>query len=137
MSLEVELVRRAYEALNAGNIDELVALCDPDFRLDMSDRVFNPATYQGEEGIRRFYDEVREVWESFVWEPEQLFERGEVIVALLHARGRGRGSALEIDRRTAMLWTVRGDRCLSLIFYGDRDRALEAAERTRDDAGLA
>src|SRR5215216_6359933 len=45
----VEIVRRAHEALNAGKLDELLTLCHPDFQLDMSDRVLNPATYQGGE----------------------------------------------------------------------------------------
>jgi ketosteroid isomerase-like protein len=55
----VEIVRRAHEALNAGNIDELVSLCHQDFQLDMSDRVLNPATYEGHDGIRQFYSEFR------------------------------------------------------------------------------
>lgn len=50
----VETVRRAHEALNAGEVETLIALCDSCFRLDMSDRVFNPAVYQGHEGIRAF-----------------------------------------------------------------------------------
>jgi len=66
----VEIVRRAHEALNSGDMDALIALCNEGFRLDMSDRVFNPAVYEGHDGIRRFYSEVRDVWESYVWEPD-------------------------------------------------------------------
>jgi len=71
----VGIVRRAHEALNAGNLDDLVTLCHPDFQLDMSDRVLNPATYQGHDGIRQFYSEVKDVWEHYVWEPEELLTR--------------------------------------------------------------
>jgi ketosteroid isomerase-like protein len=88
----VEIVRRAHEALNAGNIDELVTLCHQDFELDMSDRVFNPATYQGHDGIRQFFSEVQEVWDRYVWEPEEIRDEGAVVVALLRTEGRGRGS---------------------------------------------
>ena len=55
----MEIVRRAHEALNAGNLDELLTVCHPDFQLDMSDRVLNPATYQGHDGIRQFHSEVQ------------------------------------------------------------------------------
>jgi len=127
MSPAVELVQRALAALNAGAIDALVALCDRDFELDMSDRVFNPATYRGHDGIRQFHNEVLDVWERYVWEPEEVIEHGNRVVALVRTRGRGRGSGLEIDRQTAMIWTVRGDKALSLRFYRDRERALEAA----------
>ena len=63
-----EIVERAHQALNSGDIDALVELCDDEFRLDMSDRVFNPAVYQGHDGIRPFYAEVQDVWEVYVWE---------------------------------------------------------------------
>jgi ketosteroid isomerase-like protein len=121
-----EIVRDALNALNGGNIDALIRLCDHEFRLDMSDRVLNPAVYEGHDGIRRFYAEVGEVWESYTWEPEKLIESGEDVVALLRSSGRGRGSGIEIDRQTAMLWTVRGNRLTSLRFFRDHDEALQA-----------
>ena len=127
MSPAVALVRRALAALNGGNIEEFVAVCDRDFELDMSDRVFNPSTYRGHDGIKQFHAEVLEVWEHYVWEPEQILERGDAIVALVRTTGKGRGSGLEVDRETAMIWTVRGDKALSLRFYRDRGQALEAA----------
>jgi ketosteroid isomerase-like protein len=123
----VELVRRAHEALNDGDVDALVGLCDVAFRLDMSDRVLNPEVYDGHDGIRRFYAEVRDVWESYTWEPEKLLESRDQVVALLRSSSRGRGSGIELERRTAMLWTVRGDRLTSLRFFRDRLQALEAA----------
>lgn len=124
---DVDLVRRAYEALNRGEIEALVELCHPDFHLDMSERVFNPATYDGHDGIRRFYGEVREVWEKFQWEPKGLYDAGEQVVALLHSHGLGSGSGIEIDRDVAMVWTVRDGKAAALRFYLDQAEALKAA----------
>jgi ketosteroid isomerase-like protein len=123
----VKLVRLAHERLNEGDIDGLISLCDPDFELDMSARVLNPATYRGHEGLRRFYREVSEVWEEFRWEPLRLVEGADVVVALLHSHGRGRGSGIEMARDAAMVWTVRGGRAVSVRFYIDQAAALEAA----------
>jgi ketosteroid isomerase-like protein len=123
----VGIVRRAHEALNAGDIDALVALCDEGFRLDMSDRIFNPAVYEGHDGIRRFYSEVRDVWESYVWEPEELIEAGAAVVALVRSTGRGRGSGVEVDRQTAMVWSVREGQAIALRFFRDRGEALKGA----------
>ena len=121
----VEIVRRAHEALNSGDVDALIALCDSRFRLDMSDRVFNPAVFEGHEGIRRFHSEVRDVWESYVWEPEELIDAGCDVVALLRSRGRGRGSGVEVDRETAMVWSVRDGRATALRFFRNRGEALK------------
>jgi ketosteroid isomerase-like protein len=130
----IEIVRRAHEALNSGDMDALVALCDAEFRLDMSDRVFNPAVYEGHEGIRRFYSEVRDVWESYVWEPEELIEVGPDVVALLRSTARGRGSGVEVERETAMVWSVREGRATALRFFRDRDEALKTPPMGEADA---
>ena len=129
MSRRVETIRRAHEALNSGDVEGLVAICDPSFRLDMSDRVLNPAVYEGPEGIRQFVAEVHEAWETFTWEPEELVESGELVLALIRSTGRGRGSGLELDRQAAMLWTVPAERAVSLRFFRDRDAARRAAVR--------
>jgi ketosteroid isomerase-like protein len=126
-SQDVEIVQRAHDALNRGDMDAFVGLCAPGFRLDMSDRVFNPAVYEGHDGIRRFYSEVRDVWASYVWQPEEMIETGESIVALLRSTGRGRGSGVEVERETAMVWSVCEGRAMSVRFFRDRDKALQAA----------
>jgi ketosteroid isomerase-like protein len=122
-----EIVQRIHDALSAGDIDGVIALCAPDFRLDMSDRVFNPAVYEGHDGIRAFYSEVMEVWESFTWEPIELDERDGVVIAVLRSRGQGRGSGVQLDRRSAMIWRVEAGRATSLTFYRDPDEARAAA----------
>ena len=127
MSKRIEIVQRAHDALNSGDVEALVSECDPDFRLDMSDRVLNPAVYEGHDGIRRFLDEVREAWETFTWEPEELLESGDLVLSLIRSTGRGRGSGLELDRRAAMIWTVPAELVLSLRFFRDRAAAREAA----------
>src|SRR5436309_13810839 len=104
-SANVALVRRAHEALNNGDMDALIALCDSTFRLDMSDRVFNPAVYEGHAGIRRFHSEVRDVWESYVWEPAELIDAGCDVVSLLRSSGSGRVSGVQVERESAMVWS--------------------------------
>jgi ketosteroid isomerase-like protein len=132
MSARTEIVWRALESLNAGDVEGFVALCDADFRLDMSDRVFNPSVYEGHDGIRAFYAEVLDIWESFTWEPIEMHELDNLVVTVLHSRGKGRGSGLELDRRSAMLWRLDQHRALSLTFYRDPDEALAAVRDQAD-----
>jgi len=127
MSARTDIVRRAHDALNRGDAEALAALCAPDFRLDMSDRVFNPEVYSGHDGIRRFVAEVREVWETFTWEPTDVKEADDVVLALIHSVGRGRGSGVEIDRDSAMLWRIPQKTLLALTFYRDPSAARQAA----------
>jgi ketosteroid isomerase-like protein len=127
MSARTDIVRRAHDALNRGDAEGLAALCAPDFRLDMSDRVFNPEVYFGHDGIRRFMAEVHEVWETFTWEPTDIKEADDVVLALVHSVGHGRVSGLDIDRRSAMLWRIPDETLLALTFYRDPSAARRAA----------
>ena len=127
MSARAEVVQKAHDALNAGDVEALVSLCDPGVRLDMSDRVLNPAVYESHDGIRSFYAEVMEVWESFTWEPTDLHEAGDLVLVEIHSRGKGRGSGLALDRHAAMLWRVEEGQVVSITFYRDAQKGHAAA----------
>jgi ketosteroid isomerase-like protein len=123
----VEMVRRIYEQLNRGDVEGVVELCDDDFLMDMSERVFNPDTYRGHDGIRRFYEGVSDAWESYRWAVEETRVAGDSVVAMLHCQGKSREGGPEVDWRVAWLWKFRRGRPVSLRFYRDRSKALEAA----------
>jgi len=121
----VKVARRIYERLNRGDVQPLVELCDDDFVMDFSERVFNPDTYRGHDGIRRFYAGVKDVWESYRWDVEETRVAGDSVVALLYCRGQGRQGGPPADWRVAWLWKFREGRPVYLRFYRDRAQALE------------
>ena len=122
-----EVVRRAYELLNRRDAEALVELCADDFLIDMSERVFNPATYRGPDGIRRFLDDVDAAWQSYHWDVEEARVAGDVVVAMLHCQGQSRDAGPEVDWHVAWAWKLRGETPISLRFYRDRAQALDAA----------
>lgn len=125
-SQHVALVRAAFDRLNRGDVEGLVALCDKDFVMDMSERVFNPDIYEGPDGIRRFYDDVTGVWETYRWDIEQTHVAGDAVVAFLHCTGEGREGGVSVDWHVAWLWRFREGRPIALRFYRDTAAALRA-----------
>ena len=123
----MEIVRRAYDLLNQGDIEGLIGLTGDDFFMDMSERVFNPDTYRGQEGIRRFHRDVNEAWESYRWDVEETLTTRDSVVALLHCYGKSREDGPAVDWRVAWIWNFEQGRPISLRFYRERARALEAA----------
>jgi|SRR2546421_6389596 len=120
----VEIVRRALVARRS----EFADLLDPAVRLDLSERVFNPAVYEGYEGIMRWRADVSDVWESYRSEPEQFFDGDDVVVVFTHEHGRAKGSGIEVDQHpTALLCRLRACRVSEIRLYHDRDRALREA----------
>jgi ketosteroid isomerase-like protein len=124
---KADLVRSAYERLNQRDIEGLVALCDETFLLDMSERVFNPDTYRGHDGIRRFCADVDEAWETYHWTVEEALAADDSVVAMLHCQGTSRHGGPQVDWRVAWLWIVQGGKALSIRFFRNRADALEAA----------
>ena len=90
-----DIVRSIYAAVGEGRMP--FELLDPQIELDMSERIFNPAVYRGHEGARQFYGEIAEIWDSWLSEPEQMFESGEQVVVFVRSRGRGKSSGVEVE----------------------------------------
>jgi ketosteroid isomerase-like protein len=121
----VAVVDGIYTALREGRIP--FELLDPDIDLDLTDRVFNPATFHGYEGVERFWSEVQEIWEEWITEADELIDAGDKVVALVRSRGRGRGSGVEVEELSANVWTVWDGKAVKYHLYRSRDEALRAA----------
>jgi ketosteroid isomerase-like protein len=132
VSTPAELVRRAYVALAERDFHTLGKLAVPDFELDVTDRVFNPATYHGEEGLRQFLAEVDELWESMDMKVERLVECGDEVLALIAVDIKGRGSGLTLEDRIAQHWTARDGKLVRM-----RVRANQAEALAEFEAGAA
>ena len=131
MSAEnVEIVRafmalweRARESGEPPTHTDLVA---PDFEVDMSRRVFNPAVYRGIDGLARLNEEIRDVWEEFRSVPEQFIDAGDRVVVTATSHARGRGSGVELETRSATICTLRDGQVTRVEGALDTDEALKA-----------
>ena len=120
----MHLVRAAYAAFNRRDLPAFLALLNSDVEIDMSERVFNPDTYVGHDEVRRLWSEIDDVWRSYQWEPEELLHTGDgQVLALVRARGCGRGSGVEIDRPIAFRWTLSDGKAVGVRLFADRAEA--------------
>jgi ketosteroid isomerase-like protein len=125
MSENLDLVRSIFQAWGRGDVERFLREhFEPTARLDLSANIFNPAVYEGYEGIARQRREVNDVWESFEVEVERLFEGEDAVVAFTHEHGRGEASGVEVDRHSAFLFRLRDGKVSEVRSYLDRDRAL-------------
>jgi len=128
MARSADVVRRALEALNRRDLAALEALADPAIELDLSERVLNPATYRGAEGLLRFLGEVDDLWTSMDISVERIIERGDEVLAILLVKLVGRGSGVEMESPIAQWWTLRDGKLLRMFLRTDVDAALRDFE---------
>ncbi len=60
-------------------------------------------------------------------EPEELFESGDQVAAVVRVRARPKGSSAEIEIRNGHLWTLRDGRAVSMQMFPKPQEAVEAA----------
>jgi ketosteroid isomerase-like protein len=123
----VEIVRRGYEALNRGDVEGMIETTEPHARWDLSERVFNPAVYEGHDGIRRFIEEIDEVWDHFRLEPLEFIDAGDKVVVSHLVRGRGKGSGVDVELPSTSVYTLRNGKVTGSRMYREHNKALEAA----------
>ena len=125
----VETVRSLYTLLDRGD-DAAWELVAPDFIADFSRRQIDP-TVQGRDEAHASYDRQRhELWEEghVGWEPEELIDEGDKVLAFIRTSGRGKASGVEVEAHVWNLWTFRDGKPVRWDYFGeDRAAALEAA----------
>ena len=130
--MNADVVRLALAVWNAApelTEQAFLEFAHPDMALDLTSNVLNPATYEGFDGFVRFAEQVGEAWAEFRMEPEEVFERGDVVVVLVRAVGTGRGSGVQIDSPVAMVAEVRDGRISTMRVEPDREAALRLVGR--------
>ena len=79
------------------------------------------------EMLNSFEAEDLEAWEERQLDPQRFLHVNDLVVVLMHEYRRGRGSGIEVEADTAVVFTVREGRVIRIQPYMDQAEALEAA----------
>lgn len=126
----VERVRRAYEAWNRDDFEAIRAYLHPAVEWHSSGLFpgLEPVSH-GHEGVRRWWRQLKEPWETFTIEVQREFERGDTVVTDVRFRAVGRESGVEVNLPFAHVFEFQDGLVVRYRSYGALDEALAAAER--------
>jgi ketosteroid isomerase-like protein len=124
----VEIARRTFELIRARDLDGLLDIYDPDIE-------FEPLTgiqveiggYRGHAGVRRYFDEITQVWEEMLPHADDVRAVDNQVVILGGCAVRGRGSGAISDNPMAWILTLRDGKVVRHRAYRSREEALDAA----------
>jgi uncharacterized protein len=131
MNEDVDVLEQGYRALSRGDVDEALGTLDPE--LEWRPGEVAPeggGVHRGADGFRRFIESWRESFDDFQLEPELFVARDDRIIAVMHQRGRGRGSGVAMRGRVIHVWAIRDGRAVK--WWGARTLA-EAFEEVGDE----
>ena len=130
MKSNVELVREGMEAWSRGDYEATLGLIDPKV-------IWRPmqawpgmqAEYRGHAGARRFWDALRDPWETITMRADEIRELDDHrLLTRTHFRARGRASGVTTELVFYTLWTVADGKLVRFEIFTEEQAALEAAE---------
>jgi len=123
----VDVVRRAFDAIARRDIDALLQLYDARIEfLPLTGIRVESGGYAGHAGVRNYFEEIADVWEEMRPYAEATRSVGEHVVVIGGCAVRGRGSGAESDDPMAWVITVRDGKIIRHRGYHTGEEALEA-----------
>jgi ketosteroid isomerase-like protein len=126
MADHAQTIRELYAALDGGDVDRVLELSGPEPVVEDPDMP-GGGSFHGAEEVRGFLHGWLEAWDEYSIRVEEVVEVDDTAVALLHQRGRGKGSDVPTELRDAHVWTFREGVPVHCRTYLDRAEALAAA----------
>ena len=124
----MEIVKRAIDAYNRGDIDAYADLTTADFELFPAlERTVEAVSYRGREGIETHLGNIRDTWEELHVLADEIRDLGDRVLVLGRVEGRGRGSGVQVDEPAGFVIDVRGVKLSRVRAYLDHGEALRAA----------
>jgi ketosteroid isomerase-like protein len=129
----VEIVDALGEAWNAGDMDALRELFDPDVIVRVPDGWPEPGPFVGRESVMRQFERNRDAWDSDTFEAvDDPIDAGDRVVVRLIWTGVGRGLRTQLE--FTAVYTVRKGKVSYQESFWDHDEALEAVGLSEQDA---
>jgi ketosteroid isomerase-like protein len=131
----VELVLKALDAFNRGDIDALVALTDPDIEFsDFLMEMEGGGSFRGHEGVRSWWESYTTVFPNLSGELKEVRDLGDVTLVNGLVRGRVRDHGKESEAPfEAVFWIVatwRHQLAIQWHSFRSEAEALQAAGRS-------
>jgi ketosteroid isomerase-like protein len=112
----IELHRRAHDAFNQRDLDAFLALADPDIEIaPQTVQLEGVASFQGHDGVRRWWTDLLAVFPDFHTEIDEVRERGDLTIVRARLRGHGVESDAFFERH---IWQVVKWRDSKALWWG-------------------
>ena len=123
----LEIARRWVDAINRGDLETLVSLCDPTITFEPV-RSSVQGAYRGPEGVREWLADTTETFESCHLDVIDLRDLGDGRLLILGTlRVRGQGSGVDAAVPSGSVATLREGQVLVVKDYGDHAKARAAS----------
>jgi ketosteroid isomerase-like protein len=127
----VEVVLNAHAAFSRGDLDGVLAECQPDvtYRAAITQEIEGDAgDFLGHDGMRRWWCDLHDLYDGLYTDVVEVRDVGERVVVVYVIQGSAKGSGLvfEDGQTLAQVVTLRHGKITEICDYSGRGEALEA-----------
>jgi|RhiMetdeSRZDD1v2_1073273.scaffolds.fasta_scaffold23870_8 ketosteroid isomerase-like protein len=122
----VEAIKRAYAALNRGDMRTVLGLCHPDVVFDNTNAAFDGVVHRGHEGLVEYFSLGREMWKSQRYEVQDAIPLDEDRVVVLQRTVSVGRDGVETIARNANVFTLKQGKATHIKAFQTKAEALEA-----------
>ena len=134
MNAEIEVIKRAYAALNRNDVDGFVADFDPQIvRIEFEGSPM-AGEFHGIEAVKVHVDAGRSTWAEGACEPEKFTVAGDKVVVSCHVRVRLKDQTDWLEGRTGDVFTFRDGKVIEFRTFADGRQAFEWAGADKAEA---
>ena len=122
----VEAVRRTMDAYNTRDLRAYFDMLSESVRFRSRFSAMG-RVYRGHDEVRRYFAELDEVWSRYEMRVLRLVPAGRQVAALCHLYAVGRESNLQVEEKSAIVFTVEAGKIVRIDAYATHAEALDAA----------
>ena len=123
----LKVIRQVLEAAQAGDDERVLAHFHEEIEMHEPAGLPGATVRRGHIGYRAGRASLEETFREIAYEPEELIDAGERVLAAIRYQGRARHSDLPVDLLVYWLYAFRANKVIRVDVFFERAAALEAA----------
>jgi ketosteroid isomerase-like protein len=113
-----ELIEAALRAYGDEGVEGIIPYFHPEFTMTTTpDIAAEPDTYEGHDGIRRYFGSFFEVMDEVRIEPTEVEPRGDRVRIEFNLIARGKATGLEVEQKGFGIWELDEDLVRRITFF--------------------
>jgi hypothetical protein len=122
-----ELIEEALRAYSEKGVEGMLPYVHPEFTMTTTAEVAaEPDTYEGHEGLRRYFGSFLEVMDEVRIEPTEIEARGNLVRVEFDLIAVGKATGIEAKQKGFGIWELEDDLLRRITFFNTAEKARSA-----------
>lgn len=123
----VEIIRRAFEAFRANDVDAWLATISPNVQVFPNPREPGAKTlYEGREGVLEYLSNWYAGWDEYLVEPTRFIEADDYVVVATRETGTAKQSGIRVEEEFSHVFRLQDGQTVEWRQFGPLHEALDA-----------